>query len=206
MLMVPWLCRPMMSPAQASSACWRSAAMKVSASAIRTSLPSRTWSRRMPRRYAARADAQERDAVAVAGIHVRLDLEHEAGQRRLRAARPRASSPGARAAPARARRRSAAVPRRRSSRSRSRRTPASAGRPGRPPGRTPASRRWISSISSRNVRGALAEEFRRPRRSRALRSRGWCRRGRCARRRRRRCGPRRGDRCRAARGPCRSAR
>jgi hypothetical protein len=40
-LMVPWLCRPMMSPAQASSAALRSPAMKVSASATRTSLPSR---------------------------------------------------------------------------------------------------------------------------------------------------------------------
>ncbi len=51
MLMVPWLCRPMMSPAKASSAAWRSAAMKVSASAMRISLSSRTWYMRMPRLY-----------------------------------------------------------------------------------------------------------------------------------------------------------
>ncbi len=50
-LMVPWLCRPMMSPAKASSAAWRSAAMKVSASAMRISLSRRTWYMRMPRLY-----------------------------------------------------------------------------------------------------------------------------------------------------------
>ena len=88
MLIVPWLCRPMMSPAKASSACCRSAAMNVSASAIRTSLPSRTWSQPHAALVAAGADAQERDAIAVRGIHVRLDLEHEAGERRLVRARP----------------------------------------------------------------------------------------------------------------------
>ena len=35
------------------------------------------------RRVAARAHAEERDAVAVLRVHVRLDLEHEAGERRL---------------------------------------------------------------------------------------------------------------------------
>ena len=37
----------------------------------------------MPRAEAARADAQEGDAVVMARIHVGLDLEHEAGKRRL---------------------------------------------------------------------------------------------------------------------------
>ena len=48
-------------------------------------------------------DAQERDAVAVRGIHVRLDLEDEARERRGRAGRPFPSSScgGAARAPAR---------------------------------------------------------------------------------------------------------
>ena len=37
----------------------------------------------MPLLVAARADAHERDAVAVRRIHVRLDLEDEAGERVL---------------------------------------------------------------------------------------------------------------------------
>ncbi|MNG07519.1 hypothetical protein D3C84_908250 [compost metagenome] len=46
--MVPWLCSPMMSPAQASTACSRSPAMKVTASEMFTSLPMRTWRIFMP--------------------------------------------------------------------------------------------------------------------------------------------------------------
>ncbi|MCY1438014.1 hypothetical protein D9M71_541960 [compost metagenome] len=49
--MVPWLCRPMMSPANASSSCSRSEEKKVSASPIRTSLPVRTWRIFMPFSY-----------------------------------------------------------------------------------------------------------------------------------------------------------
>jgi hypothetical protein len=42
--------------------------------------------RRMPR-WNARAHAEEGDAVAVVGVHVRLDLEHEAGDFRSRGPR-----------------------------------------------------------------------------------------------------------------------
>ena len=45
---VPWLCKPITSPGQAHSTISRSEAMKVSAFAIRTSLPLRTWSIFMP--------------------------------------------------------------------------------------------------------------------------------------------------------------
>jgi hypothetical protein len=54
MLIVPWLCRPMMSPTHVEQA----HALGV----------------------AAGADAHERDPVAVARIHIGLDLEDEAGQ------------------------------------------------------------------------------------------------------------------------------
>ena len=52
----------------------------------------------MPRVELARADAHEGDAVAVVGVHVRLDLEDEAGHLRLRRVRPRAPRPAGRAA------------------------------------------------------------------------------------------------------------
>ncbi len=49
--MVPWLCRPMMSPAQASSSISRSLEKKVSASAIFRSFLMRTWRIFMPFSY-----------------------------------------------------------------------------------------------------------------------------------------------------------
>ncbi|CSB92386.1 Uncharacterised protein [Vibrio cholerae] len=45
---VPWLCRPIISPANASSARARSPAIKVTASEILTCLPRRTWFIFMP--------------------------------------------------------------------------------------------------------------------------------------------------------------
>ena len=57
--------------------------MNVSASATRTSLPSRTWNGAACPACIARAQAQERDAVTMPRIHVGLDLEHEPGQRLL---------------------------------------------------------------------------------------------------------------------------
>ncbi|MDR6355338.1 hypothetical protein Q3H58_002009 [Pseudomonas psychrotolerans] len=49
--MVPWLCRPMMSPAKASSRCSRSLEKKVRASAIFRSFLIRTWRSFMPFSY-----------------------------------------------------------------------------------------------------------------------------------------------------------
>ena len=57
--------------------------MNVSALPSFISLPMRRWLHLHAALEAARADAHERDAVAVLRIHVRLDLEHEAGERRL---------------------------------------------------------------------------------------------------------------------------
>jgi hypothetical protein len=57
---LPWLGMPMMSPGQASSAV------------------SRSWARNHAPFEMARGDAEERDPVAVLGVHVGLDLEHEA--------------------------------------------------------------------------------------------------------------------------------
>ena len=78
-----------------------------------------------PALEAPRCDAQERDAVAVARVHVRLDLEDEAGERgvdRARRVRRRRRAPSATARACAARR---AAGRRRSSRRPSRRRPAS---------------------------------------------------------------------------------
>jgi hypothetical protein len=79
----PWLWMPMMSPATASSLATRSLAMKVSALASFISFAVRTVAHLHARRVAARADAEEGDAVAVLRVHVGLDLEDEAGERRF---------------------------------------------------------------------------------------------------------------------------
>ena len=79
-----------------------------------------------------RAHAHEGHAVAMLAVHVRLDLEHEAGEPRgQRATRApvRTSAAAATAPGSRSRR---AAPPGRSCRARCRRTPASAGRPGTP--------------------------------------------------------------------------
>jgi hypothetical protein len=60
----------------------RSAARKVSASAMRTSL-SGAHDACACRARSARTQAHEGDAVAMPRIHVGLDLEHEAGELRL---------------------------------------------------------------------------------------------------------------------------
>jgi hypothetical protein len=57
--------------------------MNVSASAMRTSRPEAHVPEFHAARVLAGADAKECDAVAVRGIHIRLDLEHKPGQRRL---------------------------------------------------------------------------------------------------------------------------
>ena len=86
----PWLWMPMMSPATASSLATRSLAMNVITLASLISRPSALVLHLHRRRVAAGAHAEERDAVAVLGVHVRLDLEHEAGERGFRRLRPSA--------------------------------------------------------------------------------------------------------------------
>ena len=120
----------------------RSRARNCCGDASRIGLPVRTCVTCMPGLEPARADAHERDAVAMLRVHVRLDLEHEAGElpdRRDRRARWSTRAASA-AAPARGTR--AGTARRRSSSARCRRTPATA---------SPASTRFVAERMPRLV-------------------------------------------------------
>ena len=208
MLMVPWLCRPMMSPAKASSAAARSAGHEGQRVGDAHLLAEAHVVQPHAAAVLARAQAHEGDAVAMPRIHVRLDLEHEAGElapRRLDLALARR---------ARQRRRARASTKSASSSS----TPKLLiAEPKNTGVCLPAqvgvdverlrSRPRTSSISSSKRRAHVAEELARLGAVQAVDDRGSSPRAPRARRpRRRRCGLRAGDRCRAARGPCRSAR
>ena len=78
---------PTTSPGKASSSTTRSSPKTSCACASVNGLPVRAFITFMPRSKRPDADAQERDAVAVARVHVRLDLEDEPGERRLDRAR-----------------------------------------------------------------------------------------------------------------------
>ena len=77
---------------------------------VRSSLPLRADLELHAALEASRAHAHERDAVAVRGIHVRLDLEDDAGELLLGRARPRAAARASGPAAARARSARRALP------------------------------------------------------------------------------------------------
>ena len=97
---VPRLGMPTTSPAKASSTSERSWAKK-NCGACRPCLAGAHVLHLHAPRELARADAHEGDAVAMVGIHVRLDLEDDAGHRGLASPRPsRCRAPCGRAAAA----------------------------------------------------------------------------------------------------------
>jgi hypothetical protein len=84
---VPWFGMPTTSPARPPRRAERSCAKK-NCGAERHRLAGAHQLRLHAARQLARADAHEGDAVAVVGVHVRLDLEDEAGHLRLLVASP----------------------------------------------------------------------------------------------------------------------
>ena len=81
------LTRPTTSPGNASSIVVRSAPNTVEAYLVANGLPVRSQVITMPAIEPARADAGERDAVAVVAVHVGLHLEHERRARLVEVAR-----------------------------------------------------------------------------------------------------------------------
>ena len=84
---VPRSITPITSPGHASSTAVRSRAMNCCGDASRIGLPVRTCFTCMPASKRPEQIANERDAVAMLRVHVRLDLEHEAGEAARRSAR-----------------------------------------------------------------------------------------------------------------------
>ena len=80
------LTRPTTSPGNASSMVSRSWPNTEWAYLVANGLPVGPWVTTMPRSNRPRADAHERDAVAVRGVHVGLHLEHERRERRVEVA------------------------------------------------------------------------------------------------------------------------